>query len=313
MPCVHPIRASFDEAGEVSFSKKKWSKEFVPFEFPCRKCIFCRLETAREKAIRCIHHAQQTGEKNIFLTLTYDEQNLKSPKLIYSDWQKFMKDLRNEIGSKIEDRISVVVTGEYGDLGKRPHWHALLFNYRPEDEKEERRTQQGDSVFMSPFLHDLWGKGKIEYGEVTFESAGYVARYAAKKLVHGPDHEHDFHPIHRTSSKIPIGRPWIEKYWKQTFENGFVVLPNGKISGIPRYYEDWFKKQMPNQWYKYITEVKPEMVKKSIALRAREMELFLKDSMPKNPNPWNNPKSRNEVKEEIQLIKHEEYLKGLKL
>ena len=74
----------------------------------------------------------------------------------------------------------------------------------------------------------------FEFGSVTLESAGYVARYAAKKLAHGKDDEHDYHPIHRTSCKRAIGRSWIEKYYQHTFDHGLVVLPNGQKSKIPR-------------------------------------------------------------------------------
>lgn len=311
MSCTRPLKASFDEAGQISFSKRKWSKEFVPFEFPCRKCIFCRLETAREKAVRCIHHAQFFPQKSIFLTLTYRPEDLTSSRLQYSDWQDFMKALRNFQGSSIEDRISFMVTGEYGEKNKRPHWHAILFNFRPPDEKVDRETELGDTVYTSKLIDDLWDKGKTEYGEVTFQSAGYVGRYAAKKLVHGHDQDHDFHPKHKTSSRIPIGLPWIQKYWQQTFSNGYVVLPNGKVTGIPRYYEDWFRKNHTQAWLDYASTVKIEQQKKARASREKENEIFESNLI--YASPWAYPLSRNEVKEIIQEKKHEDVLKGLKL
>lgn len=313
MSCTRPIKAGFDEAGQIQFSMRKWSKEFVPMEFPCRKCIFCRLDQARQKAIRCLHHAQEFPDKNCFLTLTYSEENLESPRLIYRHWQNFMKKLRSEIGSHPDDRISVMVTGEYGDKGKRPHWHALLFNFIPDDKKIDRTTELGDRVYTSKFIDDLWGKGRTEFGDITLHSAGYVARYAAKKLVHGFDQSHDFHPIHRTSSRIPLGRPWIEKYWRQTFERGFIVLPNGEQAGIPRYYEDWFREQMPNHWMEYASTIKIEAQKKARASRENDDLIYLKnvDEQKKFWSP--NPKTRNQIREVIQQRKHEGVLKGLKL
>lgn len=222
-----------------------------------------------------------------------------------------MKALRNSVPSGPDHRISVMVTGEYGDKRKRPHWHAILFNFRPSDGIFLRKTELGHSVYDSPFIYSLWEKGLIEFGDVSIESAGYVARYAAKKLVHGKDQDHDFHPLHRTSSKYPIGLPWIQKYWEQTFSRGFIVLPNGKTASIPRFYEDWFRKQMPNHWMEYASKIKPEALKKARASRAKEQQIFEQNLV--GSSPWNYPLSRNEVKETIQLIKHEGVLKGLKL
>lgn len=251
-------------------------------------------------------------DRSIFLTLTYAEEHLESPWLIYSHWQNFMKALRNFQGSDPENRISVMVTGEYGDKGKRPHWHALLFNFFPPDPVLDRETELGDKVYTSKLIDDLWGKGRSEFGSVTLESAGYVARYSAKKLVHGRDQDHKYHPIHRTSSRNPLGLPWIQKYWQQTFRDGYVVLPNGRVAGIPRFYEDWFRETNPDAWMYYASTVKIEQQKKARALRAKEEAI---DFAAHWGRSFFQPQAltRNEVKEEIQNKKHEDVLKGLKL
>lgn len=165
-----------------------------------------------------------------------------------------------------------MVTGEYGEEGKRPHWHALLFNYAPHDAKEDRKTDRGEQVWKSEFLTSLWKKGRVEFGSVTLESANYVARYAAKKLVHGKDEDHRFHPLHKTSSKNAIGRSWIEMNWEFTFKHGYVVLADGNTCAIPRYYIDWFKKQMPNHYARYVTEIRPQIMEVA-EKKARKDEL----------------------------------------
>lgn len=225
-----------------------------------------------------------------------------------------MKDLRSEVGSHPDDRISVMVTGEYGDKGKRPHWHAILFNYRPSDERSKPgKTEMGHTVYTAESLTRLWGRGAIEYGDVTLESAGYVARYAAKKLVHGKDQDHDFKPVHRTSSKNALGLPWIEKYWRQTFANGYVVLPNGKKAGIPRFYEDWFRKQNPSAWMEYASTVKVEQQEKARASRDRETLIYEENLSESKVFHSPNPLTQNQIKEIIQEQKHKAALKGLKL
>lgn len=289
MRCLKPRKVSFQSDGKtLAWSQKKADKSYVPFKLPCGKCIECRLEYARNWAVRCVHEAK-VHEDNSFITLTYSDENLK-PKLDYSHFQLFMKKLRsfrfNQLLNKLypyDDRetqrvkwkrltkpekdrhyetieIGFFVTGEYGEIRKRPHWHAILFNWSPEDLVYKYTNHAGNRVFSSITLDELWSNGITEVGSVTFESAGYCARYAAKKLVHGPDHAHDFVPISKKSSKHAIGKRFLEKHWKDIFNYGEVALPNGGKCGIPRYYEKWLQKHRFEDWVKYLLQVKlPKM------------------------------------------------------
>lgn len=251
-------------------------------------------------------------ENNIFLTLTYDEEHLESPWLNYEHYQTFIKDLRDRVGYEPEDRISYMVTGEYGEKYKRPHWHAIIFNYAPTDAKHKYTTERQERVFTSDLLTKLWGRGAIEYGDVTLDSAGYVARYAAKKLVHGDDQSHPFHPIHKTSKGRAIGRCWIERNYKHTFLHGFVVLPDGKEAPIPRYYTDWLKKYKPEEYYRYVTQVLPRIAEKAEAIaRQEELEylsevLSLRQGAPQ-------PLTRSRVKQTILESKFKQLQENLKL
>lgn len=295
MRCISPIKAGFNSDGDLTFSNRKRSKELEAFEFECRKCLPCRLNTAREKAVRCYHESQM-HEENIFLTLTYDHKNLTSERLQYEDWQTFIRSLRDHVRyRKGKTTIPTFHTGEYGDETKRPHWHAIIFNYRPDDQIPLRKTELGEQIYTSETLTELWGKGKIEYGSCTIDSANYVARYAAKKLIHGKDQDHDFHPIHKTSSKHAIGKKWIEKYWQQTFLHGYVRLPNGTQTRIPRYYVDWLKKHHPLEWEHYVTEVRPK-IQKQAEIQARKEELiFLSNLWTWNGMPKLYPLPRNKI------------------
>lgn len=320
MNCISPIKASFDNSGDITYRNRLAEKGLEPFSFPCRKCLPCRLNISREKAIRAVHEAKTYGDRNIFLTLTYNDENLKSPHLQYEDWQRFIDTLRQNVKRKItcpelkkQLYIPYMVTGEYGEKNKRPHWHAILFNYRPNDEVYKYTTDQGEKVYESATIHKLWNKGNIEYGSVTMDSAGYVARYAAKKLVHGKDQEHDFHPIHKTSSRRAIGRSWIEQNATFTFQNGFVVLPNGQTSKIPRYYIDWCKQHQPDLYYYYLTEVLPKIQKKA-ELRSRKEELaFLSEHLNYKGGMGAYPKTKNKIKETILKQKFKRLQENLKL
>lgn len=258
----------------IAWSQKTYSKEYATFQLPCGKCLECRLEYSRQWAIRCMHEAQM-HEKSCFITLTYGDDHLLDPKLNYRDFQLFQYRLRDHIrrkeqGNKSNEevKISIFVTGEYGDKTKRPHWHAIIFNWRPSDCEYLRTNECGDRIYKSKILDDLWGKNDPvkkpnEIGDVTFKSAGYVARYAAKKLVHGNDDDHDFHPISKKSSKNAIGKSFIEKYWRTVFALGEIITHDSHHCPIPRYYEKWFKKNKPAQWRRYVTGKKLTAMRKA--------------------------------------------------
>jgi len=194
--------------------------------------------------------------RNSFITLTYDEQNLKNPKLDYEEFQLFMKRLRKTQN----DPIGHFTTGEYGEKSGRKHWHTLLFNYMPGDAVPSRKTERGDQIFSSKILESLWPKGRSEIGLITFESAGYTARYAAKKLTFGHDGTHDFEPISKKSNKNAIGKKWIERWYESVFTQGNIILPDGNTCSIPRYYEKWLKENQPARWLRYVTTKKLELI-----------------------------------------------------
>lgn len=287
----------------LCWSQKKYSKEYATFQLPCGKCLSCRLENARQTAIRCVHEAQMYPD-NSFITLTYDDQNLKSPKLNYSDFQNFMKKLRDYRFNGLLERLYPGVTqeyqrelfrqlpkesrkthlsdiatpflgvGEYGDQGKRPHFHALLFNWRPDDGVLKYTNERGDKIYSSDTLSKIWGMGFTELGSITFESAGYCARYASKKLVHGKDGSHQYDPISKRSTKHAIGKKFVEKFYKDLFNYGECKIQKSDGSiitcGIPRYYEKWFQKNHPEEWKYYVTHTKQKLVR---AAREKEEKL----------------------------------------
>lgn len=261
MRCTSPRIVGFKADGKtISWSPRTHNKQYAQFQLPCSKCLACRLDYARQWAIRCVHEAKMFGNNNCFITLTYSNEHLESPRLQYRDFQLFMKKLRFAYPNQ---EMGVFVTGEYGDKNKRPHWHAIIFNWSPPDPDEPSVNERGDTTYTSKVLSKLWAKGKCNFGEVTFHSAGYVARYAAKKLTHGNDQDHEYHPISKKSSKYAIGKRWLEKNYKDVFNHGkLIIKTDGKYveSSIPRYYEKWLKGHQPKFWQRYVTETKQRQI-----------------------------------------------------
>lgn len=306
MPCTSPRTVGFKHDGKtIAWSSKTFSKEFTTFQLPCGKCLECRLDYARQWSIRCIHEAQM-HQHNSFITLTYSDENL-TKRLEYHHFQKFMKKLRKAYPNA---DISYFVTGEYGDKTKRPHWHALIFGWAPPDGNYLYSNDRGDKVYTSETLNKLWGKGISEFGSVTLESANYCARYAAKKLSHGHDDQHDFHPISKKSQKRAIGKKWLETYYKDIL-NGYIVHEGNKLP-IPRYYIKWLQKNHPTEWEEYVKTTKLEKTQFAEAMARTEAQEYIKSLRARGPFRTT-PRTRNQVRAQIKKSKFKQLQERLKL
>ncbi len=239
MPCYSPLRGyrakSINESGKrsVVFNRAEGYHD-LPVTIPCGQCIGCRLERSRQWAIRCVHEAQLHDE-NCFITLTYNEASLPpGGSLIKKDFQDFMKRLR---AAHTGRRIRYFHCGEYGELNTRPHYHACVFGFAFED-KQLWQVREDIPLYISKKLQSLWTLGFSTIGDVTFESAAYVARYITKKITGktAPDHYQDRLPEYVTMSRRPgIAAEWYEKYKDEVFPSDTVVV-RGKQMKPPKYY-----------------------------------------------------------------------------
>lgn len=262
MPCFSPLQAWRTSKGEIVFWRRQ--DAISEFKLPCGGCEGCLLERSRQWAVRCMHEAQ-LWEKNCFITLTYEDPPPWNS-LVHSDFQKFMKRLRKRFkGDKeiVDDRtgkstspIRFYMAGEYGSARGRPHYHACIFNFAFEDLKFLRRTNSGSDLYRSTQLESLWPHGYSSVGDVTFESAAYVARYVMKKQnqdkdVHAPVDLETGEVIerlpeyNRMSLKPGIGANFVDKYKSDVFPNDYVVV-NGHKAKPPRYYFKRLEQQDPD-------------------------------------------------------------------
>lgn len=313
MPCTRPRSASQVARGApLNWSKKKYNPKHRVFQLPCGKCIDCRLRYGRTWAIRCMHEAEMHRE-SIFLTLTYNDEHLGENRLDYRDFQDFIREVRRQSpGSE----ISYIVAGEYGKKSKRKYWHAIIFGFRPRDASHKYTTDRGDKVSSSSLLDEIWGRGNTEFGAVTLLSAGYVARYSAKKLVHGNDDQHCYSPIFKVSSKYAIGKRWIERNWRGVFDKGFILGQDGTKNAIPRYYEKWFEKEKPPEYSRYVTGKKQEKIDQALERSKKELSEYREqweEQERTNNLAWNTkPKTKNQVREVILKQKFDELQKRQK-
>jgi len=241
MPCYYPIKGyrsrQINPSGKypIVFNVNDgWIDK--PIRVPCGQCIGCRLERSRQWAVRCVHEST-LYENNCFITLTFNEENVpKDGSLIKNsaDFQKFMKRLRKYTNQKIR----FFHCGEYGEKLSRPHHHACLFNYDFPD-KKLYTVRNGIRIYTSEILLKLWPYGYHTIGDVTFESAAYIARYVTKKITGSRAEEHyqGRVPEYVTMSRKPgIGKGWLDKFSDDIYPHDYLIV-NGNKCKPPKYYD----------------------------------------------------------------------------
>lgn len=232
----------------------------------CGQCVGCRLQRSQEWAVRIMHESQLHDE-NCFLTLTYDDEHVpENNSLDKKAFPKFMKRVRKHYHAR---KIRYFHCGEYGSAVGRPHYHACLFGLFPSDSVHV--VMRGPHrAYRSESIQRLWPFGFHELGELTFESAQYVAKYCLKKVTGQKAKDHyermdpetgelvEIEPEYVTMSRRPgIGREWYANYSSDVFPSDEAVI-DGRVNRPPRYYYEILKEEDPEA----AEEIAKERIKK---------------------------------------------------
>lgn len=289
MPCYHPLKAFRCANGGVVFSELARYDTVSTLWLPCGRCIGCRLERSRQWAMRCMHEAS-LHERNSFVTLTYDDDHLPYRGMLeYPAFQLFMKRLRKAT----DQRVRFFMCGEYGSQNWRPHYHACLFGKGFDDMRFWRTSDSGARCYRSAELERLWPFGNSEVGAVTFESAGYCARYCVAKRT-GADASAHYRRVDdagayqlppefaKMSLKPGIGAGWFNRFKDDVYNHDYVVV-RGREMRPPKYYDRLYGGLWPAQ----MEEIKWK--------REQEAARFSAD----------NTDARLAVKEQVQLARAE--------
>lgn len=268
MPCYFPRTGyrskKVNESGKRSivFNPRDGFMDMV-VTVPCGQCIGCRLEKSRQWAIRISHEASLYDD-NCFLTLTYDNENLPANgSLVKKHFTLFIKRLRRKYKDK---KIRYFMCGEYGDKLGRPHYHVILFNHDFKD-KEYLSGKNPQTLYTSEELSRMWSDAKTNrsrgfctIGNVTFESAGYVARYCTKKVTgrNKADHYQQINEVDgeivykvpeyaQMSRKPAIGKEWFDKYYLDIYRHD-VMNVRCREMRPPKFYDKEFEKLDPKRF-----------------------------------------------------------------
>lgn len=255
--CTRPLAAYYGPGGSVVFNSREGYGD-RPLSLPCGQCISCRLARSAAWALRCVHEAQVHIEgcgcgckrggppRNCFITLTYDRENIPpAGGLCVEDWQKFAKRLRKAVGP-----FRFFHCGEYGERSLRPHYHACLFGVDFSEDRILVKSSDDARLFLSPLLSRVWGLGHCSVGDMSFESAAYVARYCVGKITgeravleytrldEATGEVFLVRPPYVTMSRRPgIGAPWFERFGGDVYPSDEVVHKGRKFRP-PRFYDE---------------------------------------------------------------------------
>lgn len=279
MPCCKPNSIELDARykgikflGPAQFARELIDRRLASgvdgyvtqlYDVPCGKCLDCSIARKYDRATRIMLEAS-CFTNNVFITVTIDQENLKSNDLADNLFTQFKKDFRRVYGeaqycpisyknrkknfkSYTHKKFKFIETGEYGDLRGRKHYHAIIFNHSFRDLRDTGfYSSKGNPVFTSDALRNLWKLGNVQCENLTFDLALYVGKY----ITDGWEDDYSVDPETNQPRKKPystsshgIGLTWLKKYYKDLLGAGVVML-NDRDCPIPRY----FKKKMATMW-----------------------------------------------------------------
>lgn len=225
-------------------------KTFDFIQVPCGKCIGCRMDYSRSWADRMTYHVIGKEDSSYFLTLTYDDDHLDDLDhsdnydlfaLRFDDMTEFIKSLRN----KFRDcQIDYYYSGEYGDSNFRPHFHLIVYNLFIPDLEFWKLNDNGDPVYTSDIIHNLWKRGIVSVSHYSWRGAAYTASYVEKKR--DGRLQIEYTAVGLTPEKCRMSRrPGIahdyycehyEDIWKNNGLNVSRDVNSSGHLGIPRYF-----------------------------------------------------------------------------
>lgn len=213
-------------------------KHGILYRVPCGQCINCRMNKARQWSIRIMHEAKKYRQ-SAFVTLTYDDDHCpKDGSLNKKHLQDFFKRFR----FNHKKQVRYFACGEYGDRSFRPHYHVAFFNVGFSDFKNLKSSKGG---FMA--RSNEWPFGFVHVGDLTIDSANYVAGYVLKKQTGKNSQIYEdlgVEPPFCVMSRRPgIGFDYVEENREMLERNDFVVAKGVKYA-LPRYYKSKLNKYL---------------------------------------------------------------------
>lgn len=304
MACYHPLKAIdfgiIPETGKhnIRVLKGRYDPSDVPpvegaayVPLPCGRCIGCRLKYSRVWADRCMAEAS-LYENNIFLTLTYNDDNLPpcnimdngqlSPvhPLVKRDLQLFIKRLRKSLP---DQKIRYFACGEYSPK-LRPHYHLIIFNIKLDDLELLYKNESQFKYYTSKTISDCWKYGFHIIAGCNWHTCAYTARYIMKKQKgdQASTYEKFNYPPEFTimSRKPGIGAEYFKEHAIDIYYDGaFLSTENGNMRIYPnKYYDYLFDLEYPDAAF-VLDEDKKHIIENNNKLKSNLSTLSYSDML----------------------------------
>lgn len=213
------------------------------YNVPCGKCPACLQNRSNSWLIRLVEESKicQTA---YFVTLTYSEDSVPVTQtglrtLQKSDFQNFVKRLRKSSSNILETRcipgtqwsvsclgsIRYYCAGEYGDKFKRPHYHAIIFNAKPEN------IERSWSLALEAI-------GDVDIAPNSEATMAYTLKYLHKGRIIPAFKGDDRLPEFSLMSKglgVSYLSPEMVAYHQADKTRFYATLPGGVKTPLPRY------------------------------------------------------------------------------
>lgn len=265
---------------------------FKFFEVGCGKCEICKVEKSKQWTIKG-YCESKTWKNATFLTLTYNNENLpEDRKLCRAHMQGFWKKLRYHLYKNTKKASQIDLTlersnleeleinpleeifckrkrnkkpirmlncGEYGPKTKRPHYHAVVWNFKPMDLRRYSKDRRGYWLFTSKKINQIWGKGYVIIGNAETDTVSYVARYCTKKFARTEEEQQRMKQKKQTefigaSSQGFIGYFYWEKYKDKIKKAMGIFMKNRDktmLAKIPKAMEKKWEEENPDEFEDY--------------------------------------------------------------
>lgn len=169
------------------------------------------------------------------------------------DLQAFTKRLNQHARRKFGVGIKYFAAGEYGEKTHRPHYHLAVFGESfVEDRVFHKNSKSGHPLYRSKTLARLWPHGNTDIGQLTFESAAYIAGYIFNKVLGTSEtadalREKKYRRTDEAGNDFwlqeefvrmskGLGKAWMANYKSSAYPHDRVIV-NGKPAKPPRYYD----------------------------------------------------------------------------
>lgn len=250
------------KSGELQWAPPRESWRYERLEVPCNRCFGCKAMLQNFKMLQMVAEAY-SHEETCALTLTYDDAHLPSGyELDYRDIQLFLKRLRKRL-AKDGVFIRFFCAGEYGKSPRagtpgRPHWHLVLFGYRPDDTVLAGKSASRVEMLESRTLTRVWGRGRVVVQSFNAAMAAYVAKYTSKSVLDEAEASETFAldtglifhrkmEFCRQSTKPGLGARFFMKYADQIIRDGYMVVSGVRWS-LPRYFLTLMERYCPDAY-----------------------------------------------------------------